>query len=70
MQALSSAAVGENYTIKWMFGFPEVLDFMRKKGMKEGSKVKVIQRLGGSVIISNGKTRIAVGGEAASRIQV
>lgn len=70
MQALSSAAVGENYTIKWMFGFPEVLDFMRERGMKEGSRVRVIQKFAGSVIISNGRSRIAVGAEAADRIQV
>ena len=25
MQALSDAKAGENYTIKWMFGLPEVL---------------------------------------------
>ena len=24
MQALSDAKAGENYTIKWMFGLPEV----------------------------------------------
>ena len=28
MQALSDAKAGENYTIKWMFGLPEVLDLL------------------------------------------
>ena len=30
MQALSKAAAGKSYTIKWMFGIPEVLDKIRK----------------------------------------
>ena len=30
MQALAEANVGEDYTIKWMFGVPEVLDLMAK----------------------------------------
>ena len=29
MQALSTAAPGKVYTIKWMFGLPEVLDIIR-----------------------------------------
>ena len=29
MQALSKAAAGKSYTIKWMFGIPEVLDKIR-----------------------------------------
>ena len=28
MQALSKATPGETYTIQWMFGQPEVLDFL------------------------------------------
>ena len=28
MQALSEARPGEIYTIKWMFGVPEVLEFL------------------------------------------
>ena len=28
MQALSEARPGETYTIKWMFGVPEVLEFL------------------------------------------
>ena len=30
MQALSDAKAGENYTIKWMFGLPEAVDFLRQ----------------------------------------
>ena len=30
MQTLSKAAAGKSYTIKWMFGIPEVLDKIRK----------------------------------------
>ena len=37
MQALSKAAAGKSYTIKWMFGIPEVLDKIRKCKIDEGS---------------------------------
>ena len=30
MQALSKAEVGENYTIQWLFGLPEVVEFLHR----------------------------------------
>ena len=39
MQALSKAAAGKSYTIKWMFGIPEVLDKIRKCKIDEGSEI-------------------------------
>ena len=36
MQALSDAKAGENYTIKWMFGLPEVLEFLHSHHVEEG----------------------------------
>ena len=30
MQALSKKKTGDICTIKWMFGIPEILDFLRK----------------------------------------
>ena len=38
MQALSDAKAGENYTIKWMFGLPEVLEFLHSHHVEEGGK--------------------------------
>ena len=31
MQALSKAKVGENYTIQWLFGLPEVVDVYKRQ---------------------------------------
>ena len=46
MQALAKAAAGKSYTIKWMFGIPEVLDKIRKCKIDEGSEITVIQNSG------------------------
>lgn len=37
MQALSKATPGETYTIQWMFGQPEVLDFLHSHSVDEGN---------------------------------
>ena len=50
MQALSKAAAGKSYTIKWMFGIPEVLDKIRKCKIDEGSEITVIQNSGRDLI--------------------
>ena len=54
MQALSKAAAGKSYTIKWMFGIPEVLDKIRKYKIDEGSEITVIQNSGSSEVVSSG----------------
>ena len=59
MQALSKAAAGKSYTIKWMFGIPEVLDKIRKCKIDEGSEITVIQNSGRDLIIRSGEKRIA-----------
>ena len=43
MQALSKAKVGENYTIQWLFGLPEVVEFLHRHHVEEGGSVQVIQ---------------------------
>ena len=43
MQALSTAVPGKWYTIKWMFGVPEVLEKLKEFKIKEGSEIHVIQ---------------------------
>ena len=44
MQALSKAKVGENYTIQWLFGLPEVVEFLHRHHVEEGGSVQVIQK--------------------------
>ena len=36
MQALSKAKVGGNYTIQWLFGLPEVVEFLHRHHVEEG----------------------------------
>ena len=57
MQALAKAAAGKSYTIKWMFGIPEVLDKIRKCKIDEGSEITVIQNSGRDTKERTGKCR-------------
>lgn len=70
MQALSNAKPGEDYTIKWMFGLQEVLEFLHSRHVEEGSTVRVIQQCRDSVIIGVQDVRLALGSEIADRIKV
>jgi len=55
MQALSTAAPGKVYTIKWMFGLPEVLNIIRNCQIEEGSEIRVFEKFNGGLIIGNTK---------------
>ena len=56
MQALSKAEVGGNYTIQWLFGLPEVVEFLHRHHVEEGGSVQVIQKLSNGLIIgANGE---------------
>ena len=44
MQALSTAKSGERYTIKWMLGNQQVMDFLHRHDFCEGNPVDVIQQ--------------------------
>lgn len=70
MQPLSKTRPGDICTIKWMFGEPETLKTIRNMNIAEGSTIRVIQKLKDSLIIASGERRVALGGEAAARIQV
>ena len=50
MQALSTAAPGKVYTIKWMFGLPEVLNIIRNCQIEEGSEIRVFEKFNFSYI--------------------
>ena len=45
MQKLSKAAIGRSYTIQWMFGVPEVMDFLREHHVEEGDNIQIIRKL-------------------------
>lgn len=70
MQALSKKKTGDICTIKWMFGIPEILDFLRSRKIEEGSTIQVIQKMDGGLIFGMDGKRIALCNEAADRIQV
>ena len=70
MQALSEARPGETYTIKWMFGVPEVLEFLHSHHVGEGGTIRLIHRCYDSVIIGIQDKRFVIGDEIAERIKV
>lgn len=70
MQALSKAKTGESYTIKWMFGLPEVLEFLHSHQVEEGSTIRLIHRCRNGVIIGVQDMRFVLGDEVAERIKV
>lgn len=71
MQVLSTAVPGKWYTIKWMFGVPEVLEKLKEFKIKEGSEIHVIQNdASGMMIIASDQKRFAISQDAAARIQV
>ena len=61
MQALSKATPGETYTIQWMFGQPEVLDFLHSHSVDEGERIQLIQKMRDCVIIGAKDSRFAMG---------
>lgn len=70
MQSLSKAAKGNSYTIKWMFGLPEIVDYMRSLHIQEGSAIQLIHRFQDGLIIGAGEKRLYLANEIAERIQV
>lgn len=60
MQALSKKKTGDICTIKWMFGIPEILDFLRSRKIEEGSTIQVIQKMDGGLILGMDGKRIAL----------
>ena len=69
MQALSKATPGETYTIQWMFGQPEVLDFLHSHSVDEGERIQLIQKMRDCVIIGAQVSRFARGTGLAARRQ-
>lgn len=70
MQSLSEVKAGAVCTIKWMFGNPQVMEFMHQHDIREGSTVNVFQHGRDSMIIGMNNMRLAIGNEVAERIKV
>ena len=51
MKKLSKAATGRSYTIQWMFGVPEVMDFLREHHVEEGDNIQIIRKLKDALIV-------------------
>ncbi len=51
MQALSKAKIGEIYTIKWLLGLPEVVEFLHRHHVEEGGSIRIIQKLQTGMIV-------------------
>ena len=51
MLSLNETKAGEDYTVKWMTGMPETMDYIRSCKVREGEDVRVISRIFGGVIV-------------------
>ena len=45
MQSLAKVQAGESCEIKWMFGNADVMNFLERYGIKEGSRIRVLGRV-------------------------
>ena len=54
MQSLSEVKAGAVCTIKWMFGNPQVMEFMHQHDIREGSTINVFQHGRDSMIMRSG----------------
>ena len=70
MHSLSDSTQGYTYTIKWIFGLPEVMKSMHDMDIHEGSTIRVLRKFHDSLIISSANRKIVLGNEVADRIQV
>ena len=70
MLSLNETKAGEDYTVKWMTGMPETMDYIRSCKVSEGEDVHVISRIFGGVIVGVKNRRILISDDAARRIKV
>ncbi|MGN0461846.1 MAG: ferrous iron transport protein A [Ruminococcus sp.] len=70
MMPLIFANTGEENIIKKVGGTPEVRKHLKDIGFNVGSKVTVINTMGGNVIVNVLGTRIAVSKEMAQKIMI
>lgn len=67
---LALANIGEENIIKKIGGKPEVKQHLENLGFVVGGTVKIINTLGGNVIVNVKESRIAISKEMAQKIMV
>ena len=70
MMPLTLADAGEENIIKKIGGLPEVKSHLETLGFVVGGTVKVINTIGGNVIVNVKEFRIAISKEMAQKIMV
>lgn len=70
MIPLTLAEIGEDNIIKKIGGSPEVKKHLENLGFVVGGNVKIVNALGGNVIVNVIEARVAISEELARRIMV
>ena len=70
MMPLTLAAIGEENIIRKVGGRPDVRKHLEDLGFVAGGSVKVINTLGGNVIVNVKESRIAISREMAQKIMI
>ena len=70
MIPLTLANIGENNIIKKVGGKPEVKKHLEDMGFVPGGNVRIINTIGGNVIVNVKETRIAISKEMAQKIMI
>ena len=70
MMPLMFAQVGEENIIKEIGGSPEVKQHLENLGFVVGGTVKVVNALGGNVIVNVKESRVAISEEMAKKIMI
>lgn len=70
MMPLALANVGEENIIKKIGGKPEVKQHLENLGFVVGGSVKIVNTMGGNVIVNVKDSRIAISKEMAQKIMV
>ena len=70
MMPLSLAQTNQAYTVKKVGGKPEVRQHLMDLGFVEGSNVRVVSELAGSIIIEVKNVRIALNRDMANKIMI
>lgn len=70
MMPLILANVGEENIIKKIGGSPEVKQHLENLGFVVGGSVKIVNTMGGNLIVNIKETRVAVSREMAQKIMI